>query len=83
MTTYQVRLNFDERVSRGPRAADVRRQLALHQPRLTRTDSGTEITLTVASHDLWLAVLIVMAAIKQLGYEPSSLTAVAVSEPGP
>ena len=60
---YHARVELDEAVSRGPRAKEIRQQLAAFQPVLARNEHGkTEITLQVPSSDLWLAILMIMSA---------------------
>jgi hypothetical protein len=74
VTEYHARVELDEAVSRGPRAKEIMQQLAAFQPILTRNEHGnTEIMLQVPSSDLWLAILTIMARLKNLWYEPRAI----------
>jgi hypothetical protein len=64
---YSARVELDEVVSRGPRAKEIRQQLAAFRPVLARNKHGkTEIMLHVPSSDRWLAMLTIMASLKNL-----------------
>ena len=39
-----------------------------YQPRLAESAAGLELSLTVAASDLWVAVLLAMAAVTGVGY---------------
>jgi hypothetical protein len=71
---YHARVELDEAVTRGPRAVEIRQQLAAFQPVLVRNEHGkTEILLQVPSSDLWLAILTIMASLKNLWCEPRAI----------
>jgi hypothetical protein len=71
---YSVRVELNEAVSRGPRAAELRHQLADYQPVLSRNAHGkTEIVLQVPSQDIWLSMLTIMASVKRVWYEPCAI----------
>ena len=59
----------------GPVPADVDDVLAemgdrldAHEPLLSEGETGLELSLTVVASDLWVAVLLAMAAVTDVGY---------------
>jgi hypothetical protein len=60
-----ARVELDEAVTRGPRAAGIRQQLAAFQPVLVRNEHGKT--------EIWLAILTIMASLKNLWCEPRAI----------